>query len=76
MLVTMWNRIRVLRLACRLSQQELARRVGIARQTLSMIENGKITPSAATAARICQVLGRPFEEVFPQEQEVGRCDSL
>lgn len=58
------NRIRALRLAADLTQQELATKVGATRQTLIAIEAGRYAPSLELAFRIARAFGVPFEDVF------------
>ena len=58
------NRIRELRLAAGLSQQQLAERVGATRQTINAIEQEKYSPSLELAFRIAQAFEVGFEEVF------------
>ncbi len=47
-----------------LTQQELADRVGVTRQTINAIEGNKYSPSLEVAFRIAEVLGEPLEAVF------------
>ena len=58
------NRIRMWRAEKRISQGELAELVGVARQTISSIENLQFCPSARLALLICVALEKSFEEVF------------
>ena len=59
------NEIRKLRfLAGAMTQQQLADRTGVTRQTLAAIENGKYYPSLELAFRIAHVFGLPLTEVF------------
>jgi putative transcriptional regulator len=58
------NRVRVGRAERQMSQQELARAVGVSRQTISSIENGQYTPSALLAFRVAQALDMPVDQVF------------
>jgi len=59
------NAIRRLRFeAGELTQAELAERVGITRQTLIAIEQGRYSPSLETAFRIADALGTTLERVF------------
>lgn len=59
------NQIRTLRFHHReMTQQELADRVGVTRQTVNAIEGGKYFPSLEVAFQIARVFGRPLEEVF------------
>ena len=47
-----------------MTQEELAQRVGVTRQTIIALESGKYTPSLALAFRIARAFGRGVEEVF------------
>ena len=47
-----------------LSQAELAKRVGVSRQTVNMIENGDYNPTIALCIRICRELGKTLDELF------------
>ncbi|APR53551.1 transcriptional regulator [Sphingomonas koreensis] len=59
------NQIRTLRfLAGEMTQAELGERVGVTRQTIAAIEQGKYSPTLETAFRIAQIFKRPLEEVF------------
>ena len=50
-----------------LSQAELAKRVGVSRQTVNMIENGDYNPTIALCIRICRELGKTLDELFWEE---------
>lgn len=59
------NQIRTLRfLAGEMTQAELGERVGVTRQTIAAIEQGKYSPTLETAFRIAQIFKKPLEEVF------------
>ncbi len=58
------TRIRELRKAHRLSQEELADAVGTTRQTITSIEVGKYTASLPLAYKIAHFFGLPIEDVF------------
>ena len=59
------NQIRVLRAARKdMTQAELAARIGVTRQTVNAIEQGKYSPSLEVAFLIARVLEQPLEEVF------------
>ncbi len=59
------NQIRKLRfLADEMTQQELAERVGVSRQTIVAIEKAKYSPTLELAFRIAHVFEMPLEEVF------------
>lgn len=47
-----------------MTQQELAERVGVTRQTVNAIELGKYSPSLEVAFRMARVFGVPLESVF------------
>jgi len=59
------NRIRALRFEHdRMTQQQLADRVGCTRQTIIVLEHGRYVPSLALAFKIAQVFGKTLEQVF------------
>lgn len=58
------NRIRVFRAEHRLSQAELAERIGVSRKTISTIEVGRFVPSTIIALKIARYFQVPVEEVF------------
>ncbi len=59
------NQIRTLRFHHgEMTQQQLAARVGVTRQTVNAIEAGKYSPSLEVAFRIARVFDKPLEEVF------------
>jgi putative transcriptional regulator len=58
------NRIRELRARLGLSQLELARKVGVRRETIVFLEKGKYNPSLRLAHDIARLFGLPIEEVF------------
>jgi putative molybdopterin biosynthesis protein len=67
------SRVRELRRAAGLTQEELARRCGVSRQALISIEAGRVQPSVAIALRLAAALGRRVEEIF---QLAGPGDSV
>ena len=60
-------RLKAARAGLDLSQQELAERVGVSRQTISAIEKGDYNPTINLCVAICKVLGRTLEELFWEE---------
>ncbi len=60
----MTNRIRELRARDNLTQSDLARKVGVRRETIVFLEKGKYNPSLKLAYGIAQVFGMKIEEVF------------
>lgn len=63
------NRLKELRAAKGLNQQELGTLVGASRQTISLIERGDYNPSITLALRIAKVFEKPVEEVFYLTEE-------
>jgi putative transcriptional regulator len=64
------NNIRKLRFNCdEMTQQALADKVGVTRQTIIAIENAKYSPTLELAFRIAHVFNMPLEEVFSYEPE-------
>lgn len=62
------NTIRRLRFdADEMTQAELAKQVGVTRQTILAIEKGKYSPSLEVAFKIAAVFGVPLDEVFQYE---------
>ena len=60
----MTNRIRELRARDNLTQMDLARKVGVRRETIVFLEKGKYNPSLKLAHDIARVFGMKIEEVF------------
>ncbi len=58
------TRIKELRARMGYTQADLARLVGVRRETISFVENGEYNPSLLLAVRIATALGEPVEEVF------------
>ena len=58
------NRLKVARAEQGLSQIDLARLVGVSRQTISAIETGLFNPTAKLALVLCIALEKKFEDLF------------
>ena len=58
------NRLKEYRKELDLSQDELAKMVGVSRNTISSIETGQFCPTAKLALIICIALEKKFEDVF------------
>lgn len=52
------------RAALDLSQQDLADKVGVSRQTINAIEKGDYNPTINLCRAICKVLGKTLDEIF------------
>ena len=57
-------RLKAARAGLDLSQQELADRVGVSRQTISAIEKGDYNPTINLCVAICKALGKTLDELF------------
>ena len=58
------NRLKQARAEKKLSQTELAKMVGVSRNTLSSIETGQFNPTAKLALILCIALDKKFEDLF------------
>ena len=65
----MKNRIEELRNEKGIRQEELARALGVSRQTISSLENGRYNPSILLAYKVAVFFGLTIEEVFIFEEE-------
>ncbi len=63
------NKIKQARSERQLSQSELAKKVGVSRNTISSIETGHFTPTSKVALMICIALCKEFDELFYFETE-------
>ena len=63
------NRIEEIRNARNIRQEELASILGVSRQTISSLENGRYNPSITLAHKIAKFFGMQIEEVFIFEEE-------
>ena len=61
---TVRNRVKLARVACNLTQAELAEGVGATRQTIGLIEGGGYNPSLSLCIRIAKVTGKTLDELF------------
>lgn len=64
----MKNRIEEIRKARGVNQEELAKALGVSRQTISSLENGRYNPSIELAYRLSKYFGMTIEEVFIFEE--------
>lgn len=60
-------KLKAARAALDLSQQELADKTGVSRQTISAIEKGDYNPTIHLCRAICRVLGKTLDELFGEE---------
>jgi putative transcriptional regulator len=66
------NRVPALRAARGWGQTDLARELGVSRQTVHAIETGKYDPSLPLAFKLAEVFGLSIEEVFVPERKPGK----
>lgn len=57
-------RMKIARIECDLSQEQLAITVGVTRQTIGLIEAGKYNPSLNLCIAICKALNKTLDELF------------
>ncbi|MBR6253964.1 MAG: helix-turn-helix transcriptional regulator [Clostridiales bacterium] len=60
-------KLKAARAAMDMSQQELAEKVGVSRQTINSIEKGDYNPTIRLCIAICKVLGKTLDELFWDE---------
>lgn len=65
----MKNNIKILRVQNDFTQEQLANRVSVSRQTINAVEAGKYNPSTVLALKIANVLKTPVEDIFTLEEE-------
>ena len=65
----MKNRIEAIRKERGIRQEEFAKSLGVSRQTVSSLENGRYNPSILLAHRIAKFFGMTIEEVFIFDEE-------
>ena len=63
----MKNSIKVERARYDMTQADLARQIGVSRQSINAIEKGKYVPSAVLALKIARLFKKPVEEIFSLE---------
>ncbi len=62
-------RLKGARASLDMSQQELANRVGVSRQTINAIEKGDYNPTIKLCLSICRELGKTLDELFWEEND-------
>ncbi len=65
----MKNRIEIIRKERGIRQEEFAKALGVSRQTISSLENGRYNPSIQLAFKIARYFEMPIEEVFIYEED-------
>lgn len=68
----MKNNVKIARVQKDLTQQQLAEKVGVTRQTISLIEKGKYNPTLKLCLEICYAVNQSLDELFwMNEEEAG-----
>jgi putative transcriptional regulator len=62
------NKIKVERAVNNITQEQLAEKVSVTRQTINAIELKKFVPSTVLAMKICKVFNKTIEDVFSLEE--------
>ena len=70
----MKNRLKVLRAERGWSQQDLAQRLEVSRQSVNAIETGKYDPSLPLAFRIAETFGMSIEAIFLQDADAAQAE--
>jgi putative transcriptional regulator len=65
----MKNNIKVQRAIYNLTQQDLAERIGVSRQTINALEAGKYVPSTVLALKLSKLFDKSVNEIFDLEEE-------
>lgn len=65
----MKNKVKLARVEYDLTQQQLAEKVGVTRQTISLIEKGKYNPTLKLCLEICYVVNKSLDELFWIDRE-------
>lgn len=64
----MKNRLKVERAILDLTQEDLAKKIGVSRQTINSIEKNRYVPSTLLALKLSRVFGKSVNEIFELEQ--------
>lgn len=63
------KRMKIARLECDMKQEDLARIIGVTRQTIGLIETGDYNPTLNLCLAICRALGKTLNDLFWEENE-------
>jgi len=73
--LTIENKLREFRKKNRLSQEDLAEKIGISRQSVISLEQGKTMPSLPLAISLCRFFDAAFEDMFAFEREIQELEA-
>jgi putative transcriptional regulator len=63
------KRMKIARMEVDMKQDDLAKAVGVTRQTISLIESGEYNPTLRLCIAICKVLGKTLNDLFWEESK-------
>lgn len=64
----MYNRLKVERAELDLTQDDLAKKIGVSRQTINSIEKNRYVPSTILALKLSELFGKSVNEIFTLEE--------
>lgn len=67
----MENNVKIARVQVGMTQQQLAEKIGVTRQTISLIEKGKYNPTLKLCLDICYAVNKTLDELFWPDKESG-----
>ena len=62
------KKLKIARIECDMSQEELARAVGVTRQTIGAVENGSYNPTLNLCIAICKATGKTLNDLFWEDE--------
>lgn len=65
----LYNKVKDFRLQHGMNQQELGSKIGVSRQTISLIERGDYNPSITVCLKLAHILGTTVEGLFQYEED-------
>jgi putative transcriptional regulator len=63
------KRLKIARIECDMSQDDLAKAVGVTRQTIGAVENGSYNPTLNLCIAICKATHKTLDELFWEEED-------
>ncbi|MBU3153723.1 helix-turn-helix transcriptional regulator [Clostridium estertheticum] len=64
------KKMKIARIECDLSQEQLADNVSVTRQTIGLIESGKYNPSIKLCISICKTLNKTLNDLFWEDESI------
>ncbi|MBP2028387.1 putative transcriptional regulator [Acetoanaerobium pronyense] len=63
------KRMKIARVECDMKQEDLAKKVGVTRQTIGLIESGNYNPTLNLCIAICKALDKTLNDLFWEEEQ-------